>query len=312
MCMFTNSLVLSLSSFKTVPAVRSVKWVNGRWRPEFDSRPGQYSLCHSSRSPSLIQCTNGTRTASISLHGVVLTYRSNFTFERYLEVCYSQWILWPGTGYVTPVTPSRCRTGGQDVLLRAFKKGRRSDAEFSLRNVSVQSRDSLVGIATRLRARQSGFLEFDSRRCLGIFLFTTASRMVLGPIQPPIQWVPGALSLGVEQPRREANHSPPSSAEVKEWVALYFHSPIRLNGVALILKKAQGQLYLHPSVSVHYVLLVRLVQRTADLCIAFLTSASEWDAPCYWRWHDTSGVLELKQNLYETRTKTYHKKRSET
>jgi hypothetical protein len=33
---------------------------------------------------------------------------------------------------------------------------------------------------------------------------------------PPIQWVLGALSLGVKLPGREANHSPPSSAEVKE------------------------------------------------------------------------------------------------
>jgi hypothetical protein len=34
--------------------------------------------------------------------------------------------------------------------------------------------------------------------------------------RPPIQWVPGALSLGVKRPMREADHSPPSSAEVKE------------------------------------------------------------------------------------------------
>jgi hypothetical protein len=47
------------------------------------------------------------------------------------------------------------------------------------------------------------------------FLFTTASRTALGPTQPPIQWVPGALSLGVKRPVREADHSPPSSAEVK-------------------------------------------------------------------------------------------------
>jgi hypothetical protein len=46
-----------------------------------------------------------------------------------------------------------------------------------------------------------------------------------GPTQPPIQWVPGALSLWVKQPGREADHSPPSSAEVKEWVELYIHSP---------------------------------------------------------------------------------------
>jgi hypothetical protein len=42
---------------------------------------------------------------------------------------------------------------------------------------------------------------------LGIFLFTT---------QPPIQWVLGALSLWVKRPGREADHSPPSGAEVKE------------------------------------------------------------------------------------------------
>jgi hypothetical protein len=31
---------------------------------------------------------------------------------------------------------------------------------------------------------------------LEIFLFTTASRTALGTTQPPIQWVPGALSMG--------------------------------------------------------------------------------------------------------------------
>jgi hypothetical protein len=61
-----------------------------------------------------------------------------------------------------------------------------------------------------------GILGFDSRRELGIFLFTTASRTALEPTQPPIQWVPGALSLGVKRPGREADHSSPSNAEVKE------------------------------------------------------------------------------------------------
>jgi hypothetical protein len=31
-----------------------------------------------------------------------------------------------------------------------------------------------------------------------------------------IQWVPGALSLVVKRPGCEADHSPPSSAEVKK------------------------------------------------------------------------------------------------
>jgi hypothetical protein len=66
--------------------------------------------------------------------------------------------------------------------------------------------------------RTIGVLGFDSRRGLGIFLFATVSRQALGPTQPAIQWVPGALSLGVKRPGYEPDHTPPSSAEVKnEW-----------------------------------------------------------------------------------------------
>jgi hypothetical protein len=43
-----------------------------------------------------------------------------------------------------------------------------------------------------------------------IFLFSTASRPTLGLNQSPIQWVPGG----------EADHSPPSSAEVKKGGAI--------------------------------------------------------------------------------------------
>jgi hypothetical protein len=42
--------------------------------------------------------------------------------------------------------------------------------------------------------------------------------------QPPIQWESGALSLGVNGPGREAEHSPSSSAEVNVGVELYPHS----------------------------------------------------------------------------------------
>jgi hypothetical protein len=42
---------------------------------------------------------------------------------------------------------------------------------------------------------------------------------VLRPTQTPIQWVPGAPSPGVKRPRCEADHSPATSAEVKNtWV----------------------------------------------------------------------------------------------
>jgi hypothetical protein len=59
---------------------------------------------------------------------------------------------------------------------------------------------------------------------LGIILVATASRPALGPTQPPTQQVTGALSLGVKRPGCEGEHSPPSSAEVKECVELYLHS----------------------------------------------------------------------------------------
>jgi hypothetical protein len=52
------------------------------------------------------------------------------------------------------------------------------------------------------------------------------------------------LSLGIKRPGREASHSSPSSAEVKECVELYLHSPNTFSwrGVQL---KAQGQLYFY-------------------------------------------------------------------
>jgi hypothetical protein len=48
-------------------------------------------------------------------------------------------------------------------------------------------------------------------------LIVTASRPALGPTQPPIQWVPGALSPGIKWPEREANYSPPSTTAVKNF-----------------------------------------------------------------------------------------------
>jgi hypothetical protein len=66
---------------------------------------------------------------------------------------------------------------------------------------------------------------FESLQGLGIFLSTTASSLALEPTQPPIHWVQGALSLGIKRLGREADHSLPSSAEVKECVEIYFHFP---------------------------------------------------------------------------------------
>jgi hypothetical protein len=58
------------------------------------------------------------------------------------------------------------------------------------------------------------FLGFGSQY-YKILLFSTAFRPTLGLTQPPTQWVPRALSPGKKRPGREADHSPPSSIEVK-------------------------------------------------------------------------------------------------
>jgi hypothetical protein len=71
------------------------------------------------------------------------------------------------------------------------------------------------------------------RQGLGIFLFTAASRPALGPTQAPIQWVQGALSLRVKRPGRDADHSLPSSAEVRNAWIYTSTPPIHLHGVVL-------------------------------------------------------------------------------
>jgi hypothetical protein len=61
------------------------------------------------------------------------------------------------------------------------------------------------------------------------FLFyATASRPALGPTQAHIQWIPG-----VKRPGREANHSPTSSAEVKNTWSFTSSPSVRLHGAAL-------------------------------------------------------------------------------
>jgi hypothetical protein len=73
--------------------------------------------------------------------------------------------------------------------------------------VKYRSHDSLVGIALGYglddRGSRVRFAEGT-----GKFFFTIASRTALGPTQLPIQWVPGALSLGLKRPGREADHWP--------------------------------------------------------------------------------------------------------
>jgi hypothetical protein len=79
------------------------------------------------------------------------------------------------------------------------------------------SRDSSVGIATGYEPYKRGRSSSPNR--VKNFHFSTSSSPAMGSTQPPIQWVPVALSPGVKQPRGETDHTPPISAEVrKTWI----------------------------------------------------------------------------------------------
>jgi len=80
---------------------------------------------------------------------------------------------------------------------------------------------------------------FEFRQGLGIFLFATAS----GSDHPSIQWYQGLfLFWAVKRQERESDHSPPSSAGIKN-VWSYTSAP-QCNFMAWYLVKVQGQLYI--------------------------------------------------------------------
>jgi hypothetical protein len=70
---------------------------------------------------------------------------------------------------------------------------------------------------------------------------------------------PASYPLGVKRLGRAAHHSPLSSAEVKEWMQLYLHSPIRLHGVVLLQKEARETLHFPFSYAEGYLLNVIVV-----------------------------------------------------
>jgi hypothetical protein len=58
-----------------------------------------------------------------------------------------------------------------------------------------------------------------------IFLLFTLSISALKTTQAPIQWVPVDISPGIKRLGREADHSPPTSAEVKKKCNYVPHTP---------------------------------------------------------------------------------------
>jgi hypothetical protein len=87
-----------------------------------------------------------------------------------------------------------------------------------LKTDTSDQKERLVGIATGHGLDDRGV---GVRVPVGInnFNFSISSKPALESTQPPIQWVPGALSPVVKWPEHEADRSPPTSAEVKKiWI----------------------------------------------------------------------------------------------
>jgi hypothetical protein len=80
-----------------------------------------------------------------------------------------------------------------------------------------------VSIVTKLQAELQGFSS--------IFLFATASRPALEPTQPPIEWVPGALSPRVKRPGVRLTIHLHSVPRLRMLEALPPFPYIRLHGV---------------------------------------------------------------------------------
>jgi hypothetical protein len=72
------------------------------------------------------------------------------------------------------------------------------------------SQDSSVGIVTGYGLVGRGSIPSEVTNSP----YSTAPRPAVGPTQPPIKWVLGTYPR-VKRPNVDADHSPPSSAEVK-------------------------------------------------------------------------------------------------
>jgi hypothetical protein len=99
-----------------------------------------------------------------------------------------------------------------DLLQNTTKNTTVDISRQRISNVGAGLAQAVQCLTTGWTTGRSGF---DPRRGQRIFPLTSASRPALGPTQPPVQWVPGVLSPGIKAPGRDADHSPPSSAEVE-------------------------------------------------------------------------------------------------
>jgi hypothetical protein len=90
--------------------------------------------------------------------------------------------------------------------------------EFLMLLIYIGSRDSTVSIVTGYRLDDRGG---RVQVLVGSRIFSSPNHpdWFWGPPSLLSMWVLGALTPGVKRPEREADHSPPTSAEVKKtWI----------------------------------------------------------------------------------------------
>jgi hypothetical protein len=113
----------------------------------------------------------------------------------------------------------------------------------ALYHVNITFFDLIIPVITQSVYRWAtgwtiGVLGFDCRRGLGTFHHRDQNGSGAHPASYPMG--NRALSVGSKRPGRETDDSPPSSAEIKECVELYFHSSNTPSWRGDQLKKAEG------------------------------------------------------------------------
>jgi len=76
-------------------------------------------------------------------------------------------------------------------------------------------------------------VQFPAGAAMEFCLFAIMSRLALGTTQPPIQWIQGAITLGVKWAGYEAEHSCPTKAKAKNVWNYTSTPPICLHGMVL-------------------------------------------------------------------------------
>jgi hypothetical protein len=181
-------------------------WTNV-WQPEFVEYGLYYNRSHHcwriiTSAPNAEACAAVKHKLATPLAKHVTLYQCCFEAERVKLLCRDS------KGKLTVgLTLSLCLINWGPRHEDVWGSGGTAPTFFVL---GTRSQDSSVGIATgstaRVRFRAETRFVYAAQR----------PDRLWGPNQPPIQWAPEAVSLRVKELRLEADHWPPSIAEVKK------------------------------------------------------------------------------------------------